>query len=151
MTVCNLFNWRRVRAPCGKRGFLHRISHFYNASCPIRIQKGLAGSVVMVLPASSFLLSEEPIKAGLRLGKLAWCYQYNSIDIVCALDTPSRSYRRILNGWKILEFNWFPLACAEMLSQLPLNTIREVKQWNWNDKTFLPGTFIENSVNQEGS
>lgn len=35
------------------------------------------------------VIERKPIKAGLRLGQLAGCCQYNSTDIVCTLDTPA--------------------------------------------------------------
>lgn len=40
---------------------------------------------------------------------------------------------------------------AEARSQLQLNTMQEVKQLNWNDKTVAAGTFRDNGANQEGS
>ncbi len=75
------------------------------------------------------VIERKPIKAGLRLGKLAGCHQYNSADIVCTLDTSARLLGLTLNDRNIGILLISPDK-AETLSQLQLNTIQEVKRLN---------------------
>lgn len=107
----------------------------------------MADSVFMVLSVSSLLLSEKPIKARLRLGKLVGCCQYNSADIVCTLDTSAG----LTLTDRSIGIQLISPGKAQTLSHLQLNTIQEVKQLNWNDKTVSAGAFRDNSANQEGS
>ena len=65
---------------------MHRTGHIKMHPSLLRFRKDggfrLYGTLCLFI-----VIEQKPIKAGLRLGKLAGCCQYNSADIVATLDT----------------------------------------------------------------